>query len=73
MLRLRDDGLRGLWPLPLAVSPPLLDVIAVGFPGAANAVTAASAPSYNEGNVGHMVEGTWGLGPLRIVQHAVQG
>ena len=72
VLRLRDDGLRGLRPLPLAVSPPapLLDVIAVGFPGAANAVTAASAPSYNEGNVGRVVEGTWGLGPLRIVQHS---
>ena len=72
VLRLRGDGLRGLRPLPLAVSPPapLLDVIAVGFPGAANAVTAASAPSYNEGNVGRVVEGTWGLGPLRIVQHS---
>ncbi len=72
VLRLRGDGLRNLQPLPLAVSPPapLLDVIAVGFPGAANAVTAASAPSYNEGNVGRVVEGTWGLGPLRIVQHS---
>ena len=72
VLRLRGNGLRGLRPLPLAVSPPapLLDVIAVGFPGAANAVTAASAPSYNEGNVGRVVEGTWGMGPLRIVQHS---
>lgn len=72
VLRLRGDGLRNLQPLPLATSPPapLLDVIAVGFPGAANAVTAASAPSYNEGNVGRVVEGTWGLGPLRIVQHS---
>ena len=72
VLRLRGDGLRNLRPLPLAVSSPapLLDVIAVGFPGAANAVTAASAPSYNEGNVGRVVEGTWGLGPLRIVQHS---
>ena len=66
VLRLRGDGLRGLRPLPLAVSPPapLLDVIAVGFPGAANAVTAASAPSYNEGNVGRVVEGTWGIGAV---------
>ena len=42
----------------------------MGFPGAANAVTAAAAPSYNEGNVGRVVEGTWGLGRLRIVQHS---
>ena len=72
VLRLRGGGLRNLRPLPLAVSKPapLLDVIAVGFPGAANAVTAASAPSYNEGNIGRVVEGTWGLGPLRIVQHS---
>ena len=72
VLRLRGDGLRNLRPLPLAVSPPapLLDVIAVGFPGAANAVTAASAPSYNKGNVGRVVQGTWGLGLLRIVQHS---
>ena len=72
VLRLRGNGLRDVRPLPLAVSKPapLLDVIAVGFPDAANAVTAASAPSYNEGNVGRVVEGTWGLGPLRIVQHS---
>ena len=72
VLRLHGGGLRDVRPLPLAVSPPapLLDVIAVGFPDAANAVTAASAPSYNEGNVGRVVEGTWGLGPLRIVQHS---
>ena len=72
VLRIRDGGLEGARPLPLAVSPPspLLDVIAVGFPGAANAVTAASAPSYNEGNVGRVVQGTWGQGRLRIVQHS---
>ena len=72
VLQLRGRGLPGIRPLPLAVSPPapLLDVVAVGFPGAANAVTAAAAPSYNEGNVGRVVEGTWGLGRLRIVQHS---
>ena len=72
VLQLRGRGLPDLRPLPLAVTPPapLLDVVAVGFPGAANAVTAASAPSYNEGNVGRVVEGTWGLGRLRIVQHS---
>ena len=72
VLRIRGDSFNALRPLPLAVSPPsaLLDVIAVGFPGAANAITTALAPSYNEGNVGRVVEGTWGLGALRIVQHS---
>ncbi len=72
VLRIRGDSFHALRPLPLAVSPPsaLLDVIAVGFPGAANAITTALAPSYNEGNVGRVVEGTWGLGALRIVQHS---
>ena len=72
VLQLHGNALANLRPLPLAVSPPapLLDVVAVGFPGAANVVTAAAAPSYNEGNVGRVVEGTWGLGPLRIVQHS---
>lgn len=72
VLRVRAGGLPGLRPLPLAVATPapLLDVVAVGFPGAANAVTAASAPSYNEGNVGRVVTGTWGSGALRIIQHS---
>ena len=72
VLRVRNNRLGALRPLPLAVAPPapLLDVLAVGFPGAANAVTAAIAPSYNEGSVGRVVEGTWGLGRLRIVQHS---
>ena len=72
VLQLHGGALSDLRPLPLALSPPapLLDVIAVGFPGAANVITAAAAPSYNEGNVGRVVEGTWGLGPLRIVQHS---
>ena len=72
VLQLHGGTLNALRPLPLATSPPapLLDVIAVGFPGAANVVTTAAAPSYNEGNVGRVVEGTWGLGPLRIVQHS---
>ena len=72
VLRVRAGGLPGLRPLPLAVAPPepLLDVVAVGFPGAANAVTAANAPSYNEGNVGRVVTGTWGSGALRIIQHS---
>ena len=72
VLQLHGRGLSGIRPLPLATSSPapLLDVVAVGFPGAANAVTAASAPSYAEGNVGRVVEGTWGLGRLRIVQHS---
>ena len=72
VLRIRGDSFHALRPLPLAVSPPsaLLDVIAVGFPGAANAITTALAPSYNEGNVGRVVEGTWSLGALRIVQHS---
>lgn len=72
VLRVRDGGLGTLRPLPLAVTPPapLLDVLAVGFPGVANVVTAASAPSYNKGSVGRVVEGTWGLGRVRIVQHS---
>ena len=72
VLRIRPSQLRGMRPLPLAVSPPdpLLDVIAVGFPGAANAVTAADAPTYSEGNVGRMVDGAWGSEMLRIVQHS---
>ena len=72
VLQLHGGTLNELRPLPLATSPPapLLDVIAVGFPSAANVVTAAAAPTYNEGNVGRVVEGTWGLGPLRIVQHS---
>ena len=72
VLRVRNNRLGALRPLPLAVAPPapLLDVLAVGFPGAANAVTAAIAPSYNEGSVGRVVEGTWGLGRVRIVQHS---
>ena len=72
VLRIRPSQLRGMRPLPLAVSPPdpLLDVIAVGFPGAANAVTAADAPTYNEGNVGRMVDGAWDSEMLRIVQHS---
>ena len=69
VLRLRGDGSGNLRSLPLAVSEPapLLDVIAVGFPSAANAVIAVSAPSYN---IGRVVEGTWGLEPLRIAQHS---
>ena len=72
VLRVRNNRLGALRPLPLAIAPPapLLDVLAVGFPGAANAVTAAIAPSYNEGSVGRVVEGTWGLGRVRIVQHS---
>lgn len=72
VLRVRNNRLGALRPLPLAVAPPapLLDVLAVGFPGAANAVTAAIAPSYSEGSVGRVVEGTWGLGRVRIVQHS---
>ena len=72
VLRVRNNRLGALRPLPLAVAPPapLLDVLAVGFPGAANAVTAAIAPSYNEGSIGRVVEGTWGLGRVRIVQHS---
>lgn len=72
VLRVRNNRLGALRPLPLAIAPPapLLDVLAVGFPGAANAVTAAIAPSYSEGSVGRVVEGTWGLGRVRIVQHS---
>ena len=72
VLRVRNNRLGALRPLPLAIAPPapLLDVLAVGFPGAANAVTAAIAPSYNEGSIGRVVEGTWGLGRVRIVQHS---
>ena len=72
VLRVRDGPLVGVEPLPLAVTPPapLLDVIAVGYPGAANAVTAADAPTYNEGNVGRMVRGAWSTEMLRIVQHS---
>ena len=66
VLRLRDEACevcgRCRWP---SLRQRLLDVIAVGFPGAANAVTAASAPSYNEGNVGRVVEGTWGSSSRR--------
>ena len=48
VLRVRVGSLGAVRALPLAVTPPavLLDVLAVGFPGVANAVTAASAPSY---------------------------
>ena len=72
VLRVREGALGATRALPLAVEPPavLLDVLAVGFPGVANTVTTAIAPSYNEGSVGRVVEGTWGAGCLRIVQHS---
>ena len=72
VLRVREGPLANAKPLPLAMSPPaaLLDVIAVGYPGAANAVTAADSPSYSEGNVGRMVHGAWESEMLRIVQHS---
>ena len=72
VLRVRAGALGAVRALPIAVTPPavLLDVLAVGFPGVANAVTAASAPSYNKGSVGRVVEGTWGAGSVRIVQHS---
>ena len=72
VLRVREGALGAVRALPLAVEPPtvLLDVLAVGFPGVANTVTTAIAPSYNKGSVGRVVEGTWGAGRVRIVQHS---
>ena len=67
-----------LRPVVLATSPPpvRLDVIAVGFPGAADIVATSAGidPTYTEGNVGRrIVQGTWnGRAPLRIVQHTAQ-
>ena len=54
VLQLHGGTLNELRPLPLATSPPapLLDVIAVGFPSAANVVTAAAAPQLQRGQCG---------------------
>lgn len=74
---LRTD-LPGLRPVVFAVSPPpvRLDVIAVGFPGAADVIATSAAvdPTYTEGNVGRrVVQGTWDRRtPLRVVQHSAQ-
>ena len=76
VLRIRQPGLLpGLATVILATSPPVppLNVVAVGFPGAAeNIATSDTAiPSYNKGNVARIFSGTWnGRRELRIVQHS---
>lgn len=72
-LRVTGGELRGARPLALALSnpQPLQDVVAVGFPGAADTILTSNeaTPSFTEGSVGRVVEGSWGGGELRIVQH----
>ena len=71
-------GLEDLKTVVLALSPPrvLADVIAIGFPGVAEMVTATDAadPTFSTGNVGRrIVWGSWNeFGTLRIVQHTAQ-
>lgn len=68
-------GATGLRSVVLAVRPPppLSDVIAAGFPGAADLVATSDTgeASLNEGNVARSVfQGTWGSSrELQIVQH----
>lgn len=72
-LRVTGGELRGARPLALSLSnpQPLQDVVAVGFPGAADTVLTSNeaTPSFTEGSIGRVVEGSWGNGELRIVQH----
>lgn len=71
-------GLEDLDTVVLALSPPpvLADVIAIGFPGAADRVATGDAadPYFSTGNVGRrIVWGSWNESDsLRIVQHTAQ-
>ena len=71
-------GLEDLNTVVLALSPPrvLADVVAIGFPGVAEVVTATDSadPTFSTGNVGRrIVLGSWnGFETLRIVQHTAQ-
>ena len=75
VLRIRRPSLLDLTTVVLATSLPAppLNVVAVGFPGAAeNIATSDTAiPSYNKGNVARVFSGTWnGRRELHIVQHS---
>ena len=73
VVRLRGGSLGGARPLALALAEPnpLQDVIAVGFPGAADMILTSNeaTPSYTQGSVGRVVAGSWDVRELRIVQH----
>ena len=73
VVRLRGGELAGARPLALALAEPnpLQDVIAVGFPGAADMILTSNeaTPSFTQGSVGRVVAGSWDVRELRIVQH----
>ncbi|MCY3564606.1 MAG: trypsin-like peptidase domain-containing protein [Gammaproteobacteria bacterium] len=73
VIRMNGGQLADARPLALAlVEPgPLQDVVAVGFPGAADVILSSNeaTPSFTAGNVGRVVAGSWGDRELRIVQH----
>ena len=73
VVRLRGGALGGARPLALALAEPnpLQDVIAVGFPGAADMILTSNeaTPSFTQGSVGRVVAGSWDVRELRIVQH----
>lgn len=66
-------NLSGLRPLPLALSAPLplQDVVSIGYPGAADTILTSNeaTPSFTEGAVGRVVDGSWNNVQLRIIQH----
>ena len=75
VLRIRQPSLPDLATVILATSPPapLLNAVAVGFPGAAEtlATSDTAIPSYNKGNVARVSLGSWnGRRELRLVQHS---
>lgn len=77
-LAVLKTDLGGLGRVTLAVAPPpvLTDVVAVGFPGVAETISASESadPTFSKGNVGRrVVSGTWNRRDvLRIIQHTAQ-
>ncbi len=73
IIQITSGGFEGLVGAVLALWPPepLLNVVAIGFPGSADKIAASNAAiaSFNSGKVSRVFPGTWGAGELRIIQH----
>ena len=73
IIQITSSGFEGLAGAVLALWPPepLLEVVAIGFPGSADKIAASNAAiaSFNSGKVSRVFPGTWGAKTLRIIQH----